>query len=212
MKKHLQTNFWLAVFVMALVSCKKNDQQPDDTERELPQVSTFSYYFIATIDGQEIRYEAKLGMGEYRAGPSSSDYNVDGFTDAYEGSIWEKNDDHPGKDNFYIYLLEGRSNPDYPGFNYTMNMLQKKTYPFGVGKRNAETVNGVVIQYKDSNGVLWQTETGAQTGSKFEVVELVETATAKTFRAHFNCKLYSGSQSKVVTNGTARGWYSPQRD
>jgi hypothetical protein len=89
-------------------------------------------------------------------------------------------------------------------------MIKAGTYPFGFGKVNSATVNGATIDYIDASGNNWFSETGSQTGSTFNITELITNTSAtsgKIFKATFSCKLYdvNGVNSIVVTNATIRG-------
>jgi len=70
-------------------------------------------------------------------------------------------------------------------------------------------VNGASIDYIDANGKGWGTEWGSQTGSTFNITELVantDGTSGKIFKATFGCKLYDENGNSItLTNGVVRG-------
>lgn len=170
--------------------------------------SSYPYYFIATVNGANIKYEADDLSSTYSCGTSQPE-NSTGYTDydIYEGTVIANPLDL-SKSNISVHILK-YFNHD-PTAAERAAMIKIGSYGYGVGNVNSTTVNGASITYVDANGDNWFSETGSQTGSTFSIAELVDNTngtSAKIFKAIFSCKLYdlNGTKSIQVTNATIRG-------
>lgn len=170
--------------------------------------STFPYYFIATVGGSAIKYEADDLSSIYFCGISQPE-NSFGFTDydIYEGTVL-MNPIDLSKSTIRVHILKYFDHE--PTANEKVAMIKTGTYPFGFGKVSSATIDGAAIDYIDASGNNWFSETGSQTGSTFTITELITNSSvgsAKIFKATFSCRLYdvNGTNSIVVTNATIRG-------
>lgn len=170
--------------------------------------STYPYYFIGTVGGSPIKYEADDLSSTYGCGTSQPENSL-GFTDydIYEGTVL-MNPIDPSKSTIRVHILKYFDHE--PTGAERVAMIKTGTYPFGVGNVNNTTVNGATIDYIDANGNNWFSETGSQSGSTFTITELItntSVGSAKIFKATFSCRLYdvNGSNSIVVSNATIRG-------
>ena len=170
--------------------------------------STYPYYFIATIKGASVKYEANDLNSTYACGISQPE-NSTGFTDydIYEGTVIADPLDF-SKSNIHVHILKYFDHD--PSAAERAAMIKTGSYGYGVGNVDNTTVNGAAIDYIDANGDNWFSETGPQTGSTFSITELINNTngtSGKIFKATFSCKLYdiNGATSIQVTNATIRG-------
>ena len=73
------------------------------------------------------------------------------------------------------------------------------------------SVNGAEIVYEDSNGEIWSSKSGNQTGSTFIVTSCISGVDGITpielVRGTFTCKVYSTSQPTIHKTITDGGFY-----
>jgi hypothetical protein len=171
--------------------------------------STFPYYFIGTVNGSSLKYEADdltspFGCGISEPGSSSgtTDYDV------YEGTVIAKMSDLEAKNAVLVHILKYFNHE--PSMAEKLAMFKVGSYPYGVSATSSATKNGASITFLDANGNNWFSETGSQTGSTFNITEYTDNPGVlggKLFKATFSCKLYNeaGSSSIQVTNAVIKG-------
>jgi hypothetical protein len=190
-----------------LSSCQK--EISGEIEKPGDNNSAYPKYFIATINGKFVKFEADDLNSSYGCGTSQpfsaivpSDYDI------YEGTVL-LDPLEPTKNSAWIHILK-YFNHDPTAIERT-SMIKTGDYPYGYSDVSSSTISGASIDYIDENGVTWFSETGPQpTTSNFRIVELTDNTDGtsdKIFKATFNCKLYNfdGSSSIQVTNGVVRG-------
>lgn len=170
--------------------------------------STYPYYFIGTIAGSTVKYEADDLSSIYGCGTSQPENSL-GFTDfdIYEGTVFLNPLDMT-KNTIRVHILKYFDHE--PTTAERVAMIKLGSYGFGVGNVDNTTVNGAAIDYIDANGNNWFSELGSQTGNTFNITELItntDGTSGKIFKATFSCKLYdiNGTNSIQVTNATVRG-------
>ena len=170
--------------------------------------SSFPFYFIGTVGSTSIKYEANDLNSVLSCGISQPENSL-GFTDfdIYEGTVILNTNDF-SKNVIRVHILKYFDHE--PTLTERAAMVKIGSYPFGVGNVGSTTVNGASIDFIDANGNNWFSELGSQTGSTFNITELVTNTTGtsgKIFKATFSCKLYdiNGTNSIHVTNATIRG-------
>ena len=180
-------------------SCKKESTKDS---------SDYPYYFTATINGSAVKYEADDLNSLYGSGTSQPENSI-GFDnyDIYEGTLLQKMTGEY-ENSIYVHILKHFTHE--PSSSERAGMITIGNYGYGVSNSDNSTVNGASIEYYDANGDSWTTETGTQTGSTFQITELVDNndgTSGKIFKASFSCKLYNsdGTQSIQLTNGVIRG-------
>ena len=171
--------------------------------------STYPYYFIGTIDGANIKYEADDLTSPFGCGISQPEFSL-GFTDydIYEGTVIMKMADMMTKNYIRVHILKYFDHE--PTAAERVAMVRVGNYPYGRSEVSSSTVNGASIDYIDANGNNWFTEPGSQTGSTFNITELINNTdgtSGKIFKATFGCKFYdiNGANPKTVTNAVIRG-------
>ena len=202
MKRNLLSILSIPILLF-FISCQKEDDGTGGGGG-----SSFPYYFIGTINGATVKYEADDLSSVYGCGTSQPENSL-GFTDfdIYEGTVL-MNPVDPSKNVIRVHILK-YFNHDPSNAERTA-MIAIGAYPFGFGDVSSSTVNGATIDYTDANGNSWFSETGSQAGSTFNITELVANTngtSGKIFKATFSCKLYNagGTSSITVTNATIRG-------
>jgi hypothetical protein len=175
-------------------------------ESSLPPISTFPYYFSANINGSVVKYEADdhsrydCDISQPTNGLYPSDYDI------YEGTMILDQQDL-GRNSIGVHILKYYDH--YPSTEEKTSMIHLGSYAYGYGNVSSNTINGASITYLDDSGNMWSSELGPQTGSSFNITELVNNpdgTSAEIFRASFSCKLYDGMGASIqVTGGVIRG-------
>ncbi|HEX6845499.1 MAG TPA: hypothetical protein VF144_00910 [Chitinophagaceae bacterium] len=199
--------FLTILFFAILSSCQK--EASGEIDNNGGNTSTYPYYFIATINGKLIKFEADDLSSRYGCGTSqpsssigSSDYDI------YEGTVL-LDPLEPTKNSVWVHVLKYFTHD--PNQAERNGMIKLGDYTYGYSDVSSATIDGASIDYIDENGITWFSETGTQPStSNFKIVELVDNTdgtSGKIFKATFNCKLYrsDGSSSIQVTNGIVRG-------
>jgi len=170
--------------------------------------STFPFYFIATVNGANVKYEADDLNSRFACGISQPSNSL-GITDydIYEGTVILDQMDMT-KNTIYVHILKYFDHE--PDLAERSAMIRKGIYIYGKGDVSSMTVSGASIQYIDANGNNWFSETGSQAGSTFNITELIDNPSGfsgKIFKATFSCKLYdiNGTNPIQVSNATIRG-------
>lgn len=201
-------HFYLILFpVLFLTSCQK--EISGEIDNNSGGGSSYPYYFIATIDGKLIKYEADDLNSRYGCGTSQpSNALIPGDFDIYEGTVLLDPMD-PTRNSVWVHILKYFDHD--PTQAERSGMIKTGDYPYGYSDVSSSTINGASIDYIDENGITWFSETGTQNpGNSFKIVELIDNtdgSSGKIFRATFNCTLYNqdGSSSIQLTNGVIRG-------
>lgn len=201
------TFFSILFFTILLSSCQK--EISGETNNNNGNNTTYPYYFIATINGKPVKFEADDNSSRYGCGtsqPSSeiapSDYDI------YEGTVL-LDPLEPTKNSAWVHILKYFDHE--PNSTERNSMIKLGDYPYGLSDVSSSTINGASIDYIDENGVTWFSETALQSStSNFKIVELIDNTdgtSGKIFKATFNCTLNNsdGSKSILVTNGIIRG-------
>lgn len=188
--------FALILFVFA--ACKKSSSNSD---------TKYPFYFTATINGAPVKYQANDLNSQYQCGISRPDGSIFGSGyDIYEGTLIEDGN-NTNANNIYVHILQHFN--EYPDESQRIPIIRPGSYPYGVSELGPTTKNGASIEYTDANGKMWHSEMGDQTGSTFNITELVanpDNTSLKIFKASFNCKLYDGAGGSIqVINATIRG-------
>lgn len=190
-------NLILVLYIcLGVTACKKDNSN-----------TNYPYYFTATINGVNIKYEANDEDSRYGCGISQpSSANVPDDYDIYEGTLIE--DMMTSSSNqIYVHILKYFT--DDPTLNERVAMIHLGAYGYGKSDVSSATVNGASITYIDKDGKTWSSEAGDQTGSTFTITELIdnpESINGKIFKANFSCKLYDGNAGSIqVINATIRG-------
>lgn len=186
------------LLVVAASSCKKESSSQNDP---------FPFHFTATINGSAVKYEANDLNSRYGCGISQPENSYgDTDYDVYEGTVILDEED-VFKNSIAVHILK-YFNHD-PSHEERHSMIKLGSYSYGVGDVSNLTVNGATIEYTDANGVAWISEIGSQSGSTFEITEIVDNpdgTSGKIFKATFSCKLYDGTGASIqVSNATIRG-------
>ena len=204
MKTKLSYLFILFVTVQFL-SCQKEIAWEGNNSSN----STYPYYFIATINGKLVKFEADDINSRYGCGTSQpSSELVPSDYDIYEGTVL-LDPLEPTKNSAWVHILKYFDHD--PNQTERNSMIKLGSYSYGLSDVSSSTINGASIDFIDENGVTWFSETGTQSSSSnFKIVELIDNTdgtSGKIFKATFNCKLYNldGSASIQVTNGLVRG-------
>lgn len=186
-----------ALLLSCIVSCKKDNAQIDEDE--------FPFYFTATINGAEVNYKANELTSEYSCGISSTESGFGDDLNISEGTVIT-GPDYFITNTIHVFILKHFDHD--PDLSEKMAMFKLGTYPFG-STEGATTVDGATIDYVDANGKEWYSELGPQTGSSFEITELIDNnigGSLKIFKAAFNCKLYDDTGASIqVNNAVIRG-------
>ena len=169
--------FFIALIISFFVSCQKENGKDDNTSKS-------PYYFTATINGTNVKYEADDLTSPYGCGISQPE-SLSGFdnNDIYEGTVIANMTDF-SKSNVYVHILKFFT--DYPDNNQRSSMIKIGSYGYGRSETSPSTVNGASIDYTDANGNYWTSENGPQTGSTFNITELINNndgTSAKIFKA-----------------------------
>ena len=202
----MKTNLLLAACAFIVLSCQKEvSGELDGTNGTVG--SAYPYYFIATINAGNVKFEADDLSSRYGCG-TSQPYNAIGSDyDIYEGTVL-MDPAEPTKNTIYVHILKYFDHD--PNQAEKNSMIKIGNYGFGYSDMSSSTINGASIDYNDAAGNTWFSETGPQTGSTFAITELIantDGTSGKLFKANFSCKLYSpdGSKSILVTNAVIRG-------
>jgi hypothetical protein len=194
-------------FILFLTSCQK--EISGEIDNSGGGGSTYPYYFIATINGKSVKFEADDVNSQYGCGTSQpSNALIPDDYDIYEGTVM-LDPVNPTKNSVWVHILKYFDHD--PAQAERAAMVKTGDYPYGYSDVSSSTINGASIDYIDENGVSWFSETGPQpTGSTFKIVELIDNtdgSSGKIFKANFNCTLYNldGSSSIQLTNGVIRG-------
>ena len=202
--KQLSFSLLLISFVtLAFTACKKSDD-PAPTYTNNPSGGN-NRYFRATIGTQNINYTENNSTTFGDRGAGGITENQDTWL-VYSGSLYNpfqgiKNSAFLQIGN--VHLTGGAAKPSDADFNSFLS-IGSKNY---TGTTDEKTFDGVMILWFDENGDQWSS-IGDQTGSTFTVTQgtryaATATSNAKTYLdATFSCKLYNGSETKTVTNGT----------
>lgn len=198
----MKTIHYLALLIFSSIffsSCKKESSQ---------NLSNSPYYFVGTINGTAVKYEADDLNSLYGCGTSQPEHSIgyDNY-DIYEGTVLQ-NMTNPYENSIYVHILKHFTHD--PSNAERAGMVTIGSYNYGVANADNSTVNGASIEYYDANGEDWHSDPGAQTGSSFKITELVDNndgTSGKIFKASFSCKLYNsdGTKSIQVTNAVVRG-------
>lgn len=171
-----------------------------------PPQSKFPYYFIATINGVPVRYEADDFNSVYGCGTSQPESTTDPDYDIYEGTVIANPNDFT-RNLIRVHILKHFDHD--PSSAERAAMIKIGSYPYGFSDVGSATVNGASIDYIDASGDDWDTQSGPQSGSTFSITDLKENndgTSGKIFTATFSCKLYDGlGNSKQVQDATIRG-------
>lgn len=199
--------FVSVLFFILLSSCQKEISGVVDNNDN--STSAYPYYFIATVNGKLVKFEADDINSRYGCGTSQqSSEIVPSDYDIYEGTVL-LDPLEPTKNAAWVHILNYFDHD--PNQAERTSMIKVGDYPFGYSDVSSSTVNGASIDYIDETGMTWFSETGPQPPtSNFKIIELTDNTdrtSDKIFKATFNCKLYSadGSSSIQVTNGVVRG-------
>jgi len=191
-------NLILIVLVLVIVSCKKDSSSSQ---------GSFPYYFMATINGSSVKYQANDLDSRYACGisqPESSLWPSD--FDIYEGTAILDEQDQT-KNIIHVHILKYFDHE--PSADERVVMIKTGSYPYGLSDVSSSTINGAAIDYLDANGNAWDSQFGSQAGSTFTITELINNpngTSGKIFTATFNCKLYDGNGGSIqLTNATIRG-------
>jgi hypothetical protein len=186
----------LLVSVVLFSGCKKIIE--DYEEKEFP------FHFEASINDKDVKFQANnttssmVNTGYQQANANGSE------TDMFQGTIFVDPDDD-GRNVLIVGVL--KYFPTEPSQSEQAAMFHTGSYGYGIGSTSTSTINGAVIFYTDTNGKLWSSELGSQTGSSFNISELeaVEgvAAPAKNFRATFSCKLYDEQGNMIPVNSAS---------
>jgi len=197
MKKIIAYSCLFLLILSSSLSCKKGGSN-----------GKFPYYFTATVNNQNVKYEANDISSQYSCAISFP-YTGSGLTyDIYQGTALEDQND-PYKNSIEVLMLQYFNH--YPDQNEVRSMILPGNYGYGVGNvgNGINTVNGAVVRFMDANGNDWSSENGAQTGSSFKITEVTNNSSgtsAKIFTAQFNCKVYNSSGASIeIKNATIRG-------
>jgi hypothetical protein len=206
--------FVIVPLLCAMISCQKEipdiigDTMGGNGGTGGTGSSNFPYYFIGTVAGAAVKYEANDLNSRYGCGTSQPENSL-GTTDydVYEGTVLMDMLD-PTKSTISVHILKHFDHE--PSAAERSAMIRVGTYIYGHGDVSPMTTSGATIDYIDANGNNWFSETGSQTASIFNITELVDNTngtSAKIFKATFSCRLYSldGSKNIQVTNATVRG-------
>ncbi len=189
----------ILLIVAVLVSCKKEDAGK-------PESSEYPYYFIATVNGNKIKYEADDLGSNYGCGTTSPQFGIGDSYDIYEGTFFMKMGDFD-KNTVYVRLLK-HFNHD-PDVEERAAIFKIGSYPFGVLSSGSPTVDGASISYLDANGKEWFSESGSQSGSSFAITELEDNedfTAVKLFKAEFSCRLYDEDGNSIeIKNAVVKG-------
>lgn len=196
----------VVLFSAGAVSCKKE-------KNNSTVISNFPYYFSATVNGVNVKYEADdlnsiYGCGISRPESSSENYSTGDFNyDIYEGTFFRAAND---EDHNLVKVHILKYFKHVPSYEERDAMIIVKDYGYGVSETSTNTINGASIEYTDANGKIWSSEKGVQEGSKFSIIELADNkdgSSKKIFTAKFSCKLYdeTGENSVSVLDGVVRG-------
>jgi len=170
--------------------------------------STYPFYFIASVNGANVKYEADDLNSRYSCGISQPSNSLDPSDyDIYEGTVIADPMDMT-KNTISVHILKHFDHE--PSLAERSAMIRKGIYIYGKGDVSSNTVSGASIHYVDASGNDWFSETGSQAGSSFNITELVDNTTGlsgKIFKAAFSCKLYdiNGANPIQVNNATIRG-------
>jgi hypothetical protein len=200
MKKITAYTCILILLLSSSISCKKDNAV----------TSNSPYYFIAKVNGQDVKYEADEVSGQYECGTTGFIDNSGSNYDIYEGTMLE-DQTTPNKNHIEVMLVKYFNHfPNYQ--TETTAMFQPGSYAYGFGDVSSNTVNGAVIYYTDANGIRWYSE-GPQNGSTFKVTEVTNNSSGtsvKIFTAQFSCKLYNSSAAVLqIKDAIVRGKVFP---
>jgi hypothetical protein len=197
MKKTIVYSFIFLAIISSSLSCIKGPN------------TKFPFYFTATVNNQNVKYEANDLSSRYECGISSPSSSIGTSYDMYEGTVLEDMFE-PYKNRIEVLILKYFNHyPDYQ--TEVIPVIQAGNYGYGIGNvsNGINTVNGAVIRYVDGNGDEWSSEEGVQTGSTFKITEVANNTTGtsgKIFTAQFSCKVYNTSGASIeIKNATIRG-------
>lgn len=191
----------LTICITALISCEK--------ETEVPPVDQEpAFYFSATIDGKDIKYEVKDSSSEYLCFVGRREY-AEETTEFYhsEGTSFSGKATTL-KNTVWVKVLKYFDH--YPDSNDRLGMLRTGNYNYAFRNGFGTWTDGAIVEYFDEEGKLWLSDPGAQAGNAFTVTDITEstgTNFKKIFKAAFNCKLYDvdGIESLQLSNGIVKG-------
>lgn len=178
-----------------------NDNDDDDNDNE----TSTGYYFSAKINGETVRYDdnnINLGYGVYHYQSSLGEEDFD----MYEGTTISKG--APSDTSAVEVSLLKYFNHE-PSLEERWAIFASGSHGYGLAQSSSATTNGGTIVYFDKNGKYWDSELGSQTGSTFNVTEVIENENhlyGKIVTAEFSCKLYDEEGNSIqVTEGIIRG-------
>ena len=177
-------------------SCKKENSYP----------SKYPYYFVGTIKGKEVRYEANDSTSYYKSYTASHPFTVPPDIAQYEGTtLWSLADVY--RNQITVRIIKEFDH--IPSLAERKAMWRAGNFNYGVGEMGStgsSIVDGISVWYLDENMILWNSEAGPQNGSKFTVTEMWSSSTGTVFRAKFSCNLYDGNGNSIkVENGAISG-------
>jgi hypothetical protein len=169
---------------------------------ELPsyKVELKGFYFFANINGKEAAvvggFSHTVGADSYgdqsRYDLLAADYNW--------GSSFSDDDVVFGARIRFIVKEDNLLNYKYTNFMKVRELPYSKTVD-----KPEDNVEGVIVYYKDSAGVIWSTDFGSgdQTSSSFQITERKDdTFYSGVVKGKFSCTVYNISgDSKLLENG-----------
>lgn len=191
MKKTIFSLFALAGVALFLSSCDPKDVIDDLTTR---------YYFNFTFDGTAVQ----TGSGVNGSGASNyvltDSIGVDSVSLTY-GMAFTRIEGLQAYSIEFARAYEGPSSSELPAFH---GHFVTGTYPYA-----SATQSGINVTWRDTNGDLWESQLGDQTGSTFTVTEQSEEdnnastgSQRHQLKGSLNCNVYRNGVSKAFTNAT----------
>ncbi len=206
-------NLILALLVIAAVvfSCKKKDKKTEDTTNSTTTTTTGAAPVIDInsdpttefkIDGTDYKYVQNSNTIENGTGASKNSGSV--TVASYSSDF----NDY----NTKVYLQIEKGSMTFSG-NLAANADYKAFFAPASYTYSPNALNGIAIEWWDSNNVMWSTDKGTmdQSGSAFTIISNQELNSSYYYvkvYATFNCKLYDGNgNSKTLTNGKFVGFF-----
>ena len=194
--------FFFLLITLSFVACKKeNDPLPVDNK----------LFVKFDIDGVETQFEN--GVYNYGNGLGRVSYldNVGPLNSQFTLFSTDTSDASFGKNTIKIQMVEVKDDSIIPTFAQAFALFTPGTYGYGSAIEDSVSggVNGVVIEYIDSDSTVWTSDSKIDvqaTWSSFEITsheEVDEELYAGQTKGTFNCLVFNQQGSQVeLRNGS----------